>query len=174
MCYYSWMRFIFDFYCSSPVIIRVLSFSPFSLVLNLGNPTQLHIPKATVQRRLQENNRNSDALWTFKQQLVYKMRVRYVKVTIANFGISHTFVTLNTFLRPYKFFTFCHIACCRLLKHLLFKYSKSETKPFNMILTLIILVTQGWYRLDFTESNLVTCSTSIRFWHFGTYRFHSI
>ena len=46
------------------------------------------IPKATVQRRLQENNRNSGALWTFKQQLVYKVRVRYVKVTIANFGIS--------------------------------------------------------------------------------------
>ena len=48
----------------------------------------LRIPKATVQRRLQENNRNSGALWTFKQQLVYKVRVRYVKVTIANFGIS--------------------------------------------------------------------------------------
>ena len=46
------------------------------------------IPKATLQRRLQENNRNSGALRTFKQQLVYKMRVRYVKVTIANFGIS--------------------------------------------------------------------------------------
>ena len=49
------------------------------------------IPKATVQRRLQENNRNSGALWTFKQQLVYKVRVRYVKVTIANFGISHKY-----------------------------------------------------------------------------------
>ena len=47
------------------------------------------IPKATVQRHLQENNRNSGALWTFKQQLVYKVRVHYVKVTIANFGISY-------------------------------------------------------------------------------------
>ena len=50
--------------------------------------TTSRIPKATVQRRLQENNRNSGALWTFKQQSVYKVRVRYVKVTITNFGIS--------------------------------------------------------------------------------------
>ena len=61
---------------------------------------ETRIPKATVQRRLQENNRNSGALWAFKQQLVYKVRVRYVKVTITNFGISlgkwHFSVTKNT------------------------------------------------------------------------------
>ena len=56
------------------------------LLLKWGR-CQYRIPKATVQRRLQENNRNSGALWTFKQQLVYKVRVCYVKVTIANFGI---------------------------------------------------------------------------------------
>ena len=53
----------------------------------MGKSELKRIPKTTVQRRLQENNRNSGALWTFKQQLVYKVRVRYVKVTIANFGI---------------------------------------------------------------------------------------
>ena len=56
----------------------------------MSDKTSHRIPKATVQRRLEENNRNSGALWTFKQQLVNKVRVRYVKVTIANFGIRQT------------------------------------------------------------------------------------
>ena len=64
------------------------------LLCSLDSTTN-RIPKATVQRRLQKNNRNSGALWTFKQQLVYKVRVRYVKVTIANFGIRCMFLWKN-------------------------------------------------------------------------------